>query len=166
MDNLNTHGLARCPKSSPQKMPRLYGIASKFIYTPKHVSWLNMAEIEPNVLIKQYLNRRIDNISGMQREVAAWQQRRDKKTQPSIRASSPPMPVSNLSAYIRHFRRDMTLGYEVLLANFSNVELLIVNSVSSRQRNRHGFPVFGNLCFICRDFSISVVRSLERVWIE
>ena len=49
----------------------------EFVYTPKHGSWLNMAEIELNVLIKQCLDRRIDNMIEMQAEVEAWQKRRD-----------------------------------------------------------------------------------------
>jgi hypothetical protein len=49
----------------------------EFVYTPKHGSWLNMAEIELNVLIKQCLDRRIDNRIEMQAEVEAWQKRRD-----------------------------------------------------------------------------------------
>ena len=49
----------------------------EFIYTPKHGSWLNMAEIELNVLIRQCLDRRIDNVREMRDEVAAWQQARN-----------------------------------------------------------------------------------------
>ena len=49
----------------------------RFVYTPKHGSWLNMAEIEINVLIRQCLDRRIDNLAEMRSEVAAWQQRRN-----------------------------------------------------------------------------------------
>jgi len=43
----------------------------EFVHTPKHGSWLNMAGIELNVLIGQCLNRRIDNIETLRREVAA-----------------------------------------------------------------------------------------------
>jgi hypothetical protein len=49
----------------------------EFIYTPKHDSWLNMAEIELNVLIRQCLDRRIDNIAEMRAEIAAWQRARN-----------------------------------------------------------------------------------------
>ena len=44
---------------------------------PKHGSWLNMAEIEINVMLSQCLGRRIDNIEKVRSEVAAWQARRD-----------------------------------------------------------------------------------------
>ena len=43
-----------------------------FVYTPKHGSWLNMAEIELNVLNGQCLNRRIDSLEEVQKEVTAW----------------------------------------------------------------------------------------------
>ena len=49
------------------------------IYTPKHGSWLNMAEIEINVMVRQCLNRRIADIDTLRREVAAWQERRDQQ---------------------------------------------------------------------------------------
>ena len=61
MDNLNTH----TPGS-------LYEA-----FTPKHGSWLNMAEIEINVMVGQCLDRRIDSIETVRSEVAAWQARRD-----------------------------------------------------------------------------------------
>lgn len=50
-----------------------------FVYTPKHGSWLNMAEIELNVLIGHCLGRRIDNLEKVRREVAAWQEYRNNK---------------------------------------------------------------------------------------
>jgi len=51
----------------------------EFTYTPKHGSWLNMAEIELNVLLGQCLNRRIDNIEKVMSETAAWQSHRNNK---------------------------------------------------------------------------------------
>ena len=49
----------------------------EFVYTSKHGSWLNMAEIELNVLIAQCLNHRIGSLQEVAREVSAWQNRRD-----------------------------------------------------------------------------------------
>ena len=79
MDNLNTH----TPGSfyeifSPDKAKALWD-RFEFIFTPKHGSWLNMAEIELNVLIGQCLGRRIDNIEEVKREVSAWQKHRNNK---------------------------------------------------------------------------------------
>lgn len=51
----------------------------EFIYTPKHGSWLNMAEIELNVLMGQCLNRRIDNIETMKKEVQTWRTHQNNK---------------------------------------------------------------------------------------
>ena len=48
-------------------------------YTPKHGSWLNMAEIELNVLIGQCLNRRIDSIEDAKTETAAWEKVRNNR---------------------------------------------------------------------------------------
>jgi hypothetical protein len=53
----------------------------KFIYTPKHDSWLNMVEIELNVLNAQCLNRYLDTIKKVKTEVAAWQKSRNNKEQ-------------------------------------------------------------------------------------
>jgi len=50
-----------------------------FTNTPKHGSWLNMAEIELNVLHGQYLNRRTDNFKEVRREVRAWTEIRNSK---------------------------------------------------------------------------------------
>ncbi len=50
-----------------------------FVYTPKHGSWLNMAEIELNALTGQCLERRIDNIDIVKKEVAAGQKFRNNK---------------------------------------------------------------------------------------
>jgi transposase len=72
MDNLNTHSLASLYEAfEPEEAWRL---AQRFEvhYTPKHGSWLNMAEIELSVLSRQCLNRRIADQATVEREVAAW----------------------------------------------------------------------------------------------
>ena len=46
-------------------------------YTPKHGSWLDIAEIELNVMTRQCLNRRIDNISNLRKELSAWEVERN-----------------------------------------------------------------------------------------
>jgi hypothetical protein len=79
MDNLITHNAGSFyEKFPPDKAKALWG-RFEFIYTPKHGSWLNMAEIELNVLTGQCLNRRIDNIETVRREIAAWQEYRNNK---------------------------------------------------------------------------------------
>jgi len=62
MDNLNTHQSGSLYKTfSPKKAKELW-VRFGFVFTPKHGSWLNMAEIELNVLTDQCLGRRIDSI--------------------------------------------------------------------------------------------------------
>jgi hypothetical protein len=77
MDNLNTHSpSALYEVFEPEEAKRVWD-RFEFIYTPKHGSWLNMAEIELNVLNSQCLNRRIDNIETVKEEVHAWCQSRN-----------------------------------------------------------------------------------------
>jgi hypothetical protein len=78
MDNLNTHKAASLYEAFPPEKAKALWDRFEFVYTPKHGSWLNMAEIELNVMIAQCLNRRIDNIETLRAEVAAWQAYRDQ----------------------------------------------------------------------------------------
>ena len=79
MDNLNTHTPGSLYETFIPDVAKSLWDRFQFVYTPKHGSWLNMAEIELNVLIKQCLDRRIDNMPEMQAEVDAWQNRRNNK---------------------------------------------------------------------------------------
>ena len=77
MDNLNTHTPASLYRAfSPAEAKRL---ADKLEvhYTPKHGSWLNMAEIELSVLGRQCLAERMNDKTHLQEQVAAWQERRN-----------------------------------------------------------------------------------------
>jgi hypothetical protein len=79
MDNLNTHKAGSLYEVfTPEKAKALWD-RFEFVYTPKHGSWLNMAEIELNVLAQQCLNRRISNISEVKSEVDAWQNHRNNR---------------------------------------------------------------------------------------
>lgn len=79
MDNLATHKAAALYDAfAPQEAKRIWD-RFEFIYTPKHGSWLNMAEIELNVLMGQCLNRRIGDMDTIKSEVHAWQQGRNNK---------------------------------------------------------------------------------------
>ena len=78
MDNLNTHSPGALYQTfSPEQAKALWD-RFEFVYTPKHGSWLNVAEIELNVLIGQCLDRRIGSMEELREEVAAWQARRDQ----------------------------------------------------------------------------------------
>ena len=72
MDQLNTHSPASLYEAfSPAEAKRLAD-RLEIHYTPKHGSWLNMAEIELSILARQSLNRRLDDRAMMERETAAW----------------------------------------------------------------------------------------------
>lgn len=82
MDNLNTHCGASLYKAfTPGEARRLLE-RLEFHYTPKHGSWLNMAEIELSVLSKQCLNRRIPDRQEIAKELAAWQKERNQLSIP------------------------------------------------------------------------------------
>ena len=71
-DNLNTHTAASLYAAFPAEEARRLAKRFEWHYTPKHGSWLDMAESELAVLTNQCLNRRISDKSTLEREVAAW----------------------------------------------------------------------------------------------
>ena len=77
MDNLNTHKPGSLYEAFPPQQAKQLWDRFEFVYTPKHGSWLNMAEIELNVLIRQCLNRRIPDIETVADQVEAWQHLRN-----------------------------------------------------------------------------------------
>jgi len=77
-DNLNTHGPASLYRAFPAAEARRIAERFEWHYTPKHGSWLNMAEAELSVLARQCLARRIPDIETLERQVAAWLKRRNK----------------------------------------------------------------------------------------
>jgi len=77
IDNLNTHKPASLYEAFEPEEARRIVKKLEFHYTPKHGSWLNMAEIELSVLQRQCLDRRIPDEETFKREVAAWEQRRN-----------------------------------------------------------------------------------------
>ena len=77
MDNLNTHGPGSLYETFPPVVAKALWDRFEFVYTPKHGSWLNIAEIEINVLIRQCLNRRIDTLDEMQTATHAWAKHRN-----------------------------------------------------------------------------------------
>ena len=79
MDNLATHKASALYETYPPKEAKRIWDRFHFIYTPKHGSWLNMAEIELNVLMGQCLKRRIDTIQTIKNEVNAWQIHRNNR---------------------------------------------------------------------------------------
>jgi hypothetical protein len=79
MDNLNTHSpISFYQTFEPEEALRLSN-RFEFHFTPKHGSWLNMAEIELGVLVRQCLNRRIPDKAILEQQVLAWQTDRNAK---------------------------------------------------------------------------------------
>ena len=79
MDNSKTHSIVTFYETfEPAEAKRLVD-RFEFIFTPKHGSWLNMAEIELHILNSQCLNRHIATIENMKQEVDAWKKHRNNK---------------------------------------------------------------------------------------
>jgi hypothetical protein len=79
MDNLNTHKVASLYEAFPPERARRIAEKLEIHHTPKHGSWLNMAEIELSVLAGQCLDRRIESREDLEREVAAWEEERNER---------------------------------------------------------------------------------------
>jgi hypothetical protein len=77
MDNLNTHTPASLYEVFPPSAARRLAAKREIHHTPKHGSWLNIAEIELSVLSRQCLDRRFPDPSALQEEVRAWEARRN-----------------------------------------------------------------------------------------
>lgn len=77
MDNLNTHKPASLYKRYAPEEARRIIKKLEIHYTPKHGSWLDIAEIELNVMTRQCLSRRIDNIDRLRNELSAWEVERN-----------------------------------------------------------------------------------------
>ena len=82
MDNLNTHAKASLYEAFEPKEAKRIADRLEIHYTPKHGSWLNVAESELSVMGRQCLDRRIPDIQTLAQEAAAWQQRRDEEARP------------------------------------------------------------------------------------
>jgi len=79
VDNLNTHTLGALYETFEPREARRLAAKLEIHYTPKHGSWLNMAEIELSILGRQCLNRRILDRETLQREVTAWERERNAR---------------------------------------------------------------------------------------
>ena len=78
MDNLNTHAVASLYKTFPAREAHRIARKLEIHYTSKHGSWLDMAEIELNVMTRQCLTRRIADIKELRQELEAWEADRNR----------------------------------------------------------------------------------------
>jgi hypothetical protein len=79
MDNLNTHKLASLYETFPPEQARRIAERLEIHHTPKHGSWLNMAEIELSVLSGQCLAQRLESAEAVRQEVGPWQEERNER---------------------------------------------------------------------------------------
>jgi hypothetical protein len=77
LDNLSTHTPAALYEAFEPAVARRLCERIEWHYTPKHGSWLNVAEVELSVLARQCLDRRIPDLEALGREVAAWERQRN-----------------------------------------------------------------------------------------
>jgi hypothetical protein len=80
LDQLNTHSLASLYQAFPPEEAKRLAQRVEIHHTPKHGSWLNMAEIELSVLARQCLADRMQSPTHLQQQVAAWDERRNRST--------------------------------------------------------------------------------------
>jgi len=78
MDNLDTHSMGSLYKAFPPIEAKRLREKLEIHYTPKHGSWLNMAEIENNVLVNHGLSKRVPTLEQMKKEVEAWNKSRNQ----------------------------------------------------------------------------------------
>jgi hypothetical protein len=79
MDNLNTHKLASLYEAFPPDQARRIAERFEVHHTPKHGSWLNVAEIELSVLTRQCLDRRIESTDELWKELEPWEDERNER---------------------------------------------------------------------------------------
>lgn len=82
MDNLNTHNLGSLYKAFPPQEARRIARKLEVHYTPKHGSWLNIAEIGINIMTRECLGRRIESLDKLRSELAAWNDSYNKDPSP------------------------------------------------------------------------------------
>ena len=81
-DNLNTHDKASLYEAFAPEVAKRIADKLELHYTPKHGSWLNVAECELSILSRQCLDRRLADVATLQREVTAWTEDRNNSPQP------------------------------------------------------------------------------------
>ncbi len=79
MDNLNTHRLSCLYEAFPSEVARRLVERIEVVHTPKHGSWLNMAECEPSALEKQALGERVGGETQLREQVTAWESDRNNR---------------------------------------------------------------------------------------
>jgi len=129
MDNLNTHTIVSLYETFKPGEARRLAERLNIHYTPKHGSWLNMAEIELSVLKGQCLNRRIPDITTMRHKVAAWEKDRNNSAKKIVGN----LPLLMLGLLLPQ------LNISILLCGISNLRMfeIAVDVCGSLQEGSH-----------------------------
>ena len=138
MDNLNTHKLSSLYEAFEPAEARRIAERLEIHYTPKHGSWLNMAEIEIGVLARQCLDRRIANQDILRGEVNAWQNQRNRdviRVDWRFTTEDERIKLKSLYPSIQKRWTTSALVQRVVLARTDVYSLLPVNR---RRRGRRG----------------------------
>ena len=99
LDNLNTHRPASLYDTFPAEEARRIAKRLEFHYTPKHGSWLNMAEIEFSVLSRSCLKQRIPGEEALRREIQPWSRSATPPGPPSTGSSTPGTPEPSFTVF-------------------------------------------------------------------
>ena len=105
-------------KAFPPEEAKRYRDILEIHYTPKHGSWLNMAEIEINILTNHGLSQRVPTLEQMKKEVKAWAKTRNKAGKKSTGDFLLMMPALNLNTFIHYLNSAMTLASFCPFASF------------------------------------------------
>ena len=108
MDNLNTHSIASLYKAFPPEEARRIAKRIEVHYTPKHGSWLDIAEIAINIMTRECLGRRIPDMEALCKELRAWNDAYSKNPAPvnwQFKASDSRIKLKKLYPDIAVFRK-------------------------------------------------------------
>jgi DNA-binding Lrp family transcriptional regulator len=109
MDNLNTHNISSLYKAFPPEEARRIAKKLEVHYTPKHGSWLDIAEIGINIMTRECLNRRIPSIEALKEELKAWNDEYDKDPSPvnwQFQTTDSRIKLKRLYPDIEKYRKD------------------------------------------------------------
>lgn len=109
LDNLSTHKPSAFYNYFPPEVAKALLDRLRFVFTPKHGSWLNMAEIGLHVLNKQCLCKRLPDIETMREHIAFWQKDKAQKRKPIQWGSASMKQGENWPGYTRKFSLDLSL---------------------------------------------------------
>ena len=125
MDNLNTHCVSSLYKAFPPSEARRIARKLEVHYTPKHGSWLDIAEIGINIMTRECLNRRIGGIDKLKEELKEWNEDYNRKSSPinwQFQSSDSRVKLKSLYPDIDKFREDRDVRRNKKLESLTETE--------------------------------------------